>query len=442
MKISIPVEVKSRDLTGVVWLALNLLEEERNIVIGETASIRNSIDVMEPEIYIRPGLSEVESKINLCRNIKEAGGKVLVIETEGGVFTSDEYFRDQVIHGKMLEWTDVYFSWGQKQAEILTKNTNTETTDVCVSGHPRFDLLHENTRGIYQEQADQYSSEYGDYILINTNFTAANRAVQNSTGYSSDRMKYEKTILREYTKTIKNLASDFEPHSIIVRPHPMEDVTYYRDKFSEFNNIYVLREGNVRPWMLGADVVIHKSSTSGIESALLDTPVISYRPAKSNEYDADLPILASDERTNYDELQNAIANYLENSNYSMDSNQIDGIKKYFHNIEGIHAADIITEKVETNLVEESVNLSHVNPPLKQKLKRVGVKYAGIDTTERIGELFLGSDFSNTRQKVPEITKEELRSEINRIRKHTNVEVNSPMVEEIPELPNTFTVSPD
>lgn len=443
MKVSVPVEVKSRDLRGMVWLSLRILERDDNnkICIGETASIRDGLDIIKPDIYIQPGLSGIEQNIKSCEYITKAGGCVLVIETEGGVFTNDNYFRENLVHKKNLEMSNIYFSWGQKQAEIVER-VGSGDTEVCISGHPRFDLLHKKLRGIYRDQAEQYQNKYGSYILVNTNFTAINRAGEYSTEYSADRIEYGEKILHEYTEMIENLHSDFTDYSIIIRPHPMEDLSYYRNRLSDLNDVHVLREGNVRPWMLGADTVVHKSSTSGIESALLETPVISYRPIKSEKYDADLPIAVSDEQTDYEGLRQAIANYIDTRDYSLNRSQRAELRKYFHDINNEYAADIITESVESITIDDPVNINSFNPPLKQRLKRLGIKYIGTSTTEKIGELILQSDFSNTRQKVPEITKQDLRTEIAIIRKHTNIDIPEPDITKEEKLSNTFLISID
>jgi hypothetical protein len=67
--------------------------------------------------------------------------------------------------------------------------------------------------------------------------------------------------------------------TVIVRLHPnKEDYNFYEAHFSSSDSIVVETSGDVRPWILGSHVVIHNSCTSGVEAALMNQPVIAYKP--------------------------------------------------------------------------------------------------------------------------------------------------------------------
>jgi hypothetical protein len=64
----------------------------------------------------------------------------------------------------------------------------------------------------------------------------------------------------------------------------------------------VVHEGNVVPWLLAAEALIHNGCTTAVEAAVTGTPAITFRPVKADPYDLDLPNGLSHEATNVGEL--------------------------------------------------------------------------------------------------------------------------------------------
>ena len=64
----------------------------------------------------------------------------------------------------------------------------------------------------------------------------------------------------------------------------------------------MVHEGNVVPWLLTADALIHNGCTTAVEAAVTGTPAIAFRPVKADPYDLDLPNGLSHEATNVGEL--------------------------------------------------------------------------------------------------------------------------------------------
>ena len=52
----------------------------------------------------------------------------------------------------------------------------------------------------------------------------------------------------------KQISVKFPELNIIFRPHPSEDFNYYNSIFSKIDNVFVENEGEVVPWILGANV--------------------------------------------------------------------------------------------------------------------------------------------------------------------------------------------
>jgi surface carbohydrate biosynthesis protein len=440
MRVAFPVEVKVRDLRSSVWLSLHLLEQGHEVVLGETASIREGLDIIEPDVYIRPGLSQNETKVRNTRIIQEAGGSVVVLQTEGAVFTSDQQYRDHQIQKNMLQYTDLHCAWGERQASMIRDVMDREEAEILTSGHPRFDLLADGLREVYREQAERYHQEYGNYILFNTNFAAVNHASHPASRFDSQKVSYQSDLLSEYTTAVQKLSSGLDA-TIIVRAHPVEDLNTYRHILSDCPNVYILREGNVRPWILGADAVVHKSSTSGIESALLNTPVFSYRPVKNAKYDADLPIVVSEEINSYNALSEALGTRGDAESYSLTAGQEAQLRSYFHNVTEPVATSLIAKKIDSLQQSSSIVIDDLDPSFEQRIKRLGIRLFGTDFIESVGKHLLGNDKSNVRQKVPVISAADLQSEITALSSLSDLCVSSISIDKFPSLSNTYVLRP-
>lgn len=438
MRVAIPVEVKIRDLRGAVWLGLNFLEQGHEVVIGETGALRRGIDLIEPDMFFRGGISNNSEVVEVCRDIQDAGGSVAVLDTEGGIAQSDARFKNLNTSQEMLEYTDVYFSWGQRQADIIMDTLDFSSENILLTGHPRFDLLHEELREVYRTELSELTQDITDYILVCTNFAGVNHATKETSEFDKQRVQFESELLNEYTTLVKRLATEFNDYEIVIRPHPAENLTTYHNRFLELKNVSVRREESVRPWILGASAMIHYSSTTGIESALIGTPHLSYQPIEDNTVET-LPVTVSNVLTNYSDVQTTIRDYTRSKDkYDINPQQRERLKNRLYNTDGPLAAKRIVNWATENVISKDIDLSDRNVKLKHRGKRIGNKYLGAKITETVGSLFLGSDFSNTRRQVPGISRSKLSSEIN-LFSNNLIDIPSYCIQPISELPNTFII---
>jgi hypothetical protein len=290
---------------------------------------------------------------------------------------------------------------------------NLQEEDVRVTGNPRFDLLQPDLRELYQPAAKNYQSEYGRYILVNTNFTLANpfdeAIIETDDG---NKITYQDDLWNQFVSAIQSLANDLEKNTYVIRPHPSEDHDWYRNEFQPYENVVVRHEGDVRSWIYGATAVIHNSCTTGIESALMNTPVFSYRPIQDEDHDLELPNIVSDEVVEYSELYNAVLETSREENgYEMSKEQRETLSQYFYNVDK-RSVEKITSVIAK---QDDLALSTVEfperAPTKQLLKRISTALVGIYPTENILQRLTHRDYSYMRQKFPGLSSIEVREEI-------------------------------
>lgn len=440
MKIALPIETKVREFRGKLWLALNLVESGHCVTIGNISSITKGLDAIEPDIYFGDSAYYRPGREKLYRRIQQSGGKVVVLDTEGGVFRSKAAYEKR-LSPKILKYVDYFLAWGDRPAEIANES-KLPNERIRVTGNPRFDLLQPDLRDVYYPDAQKYQDKYGEYILINTNFTIANPFDQETLETNdSDKIAYQEQLMEQFVEAIQSLEENLSEYTYIVRPHPSENHEEYDSRFHPHDNVKVKHEGGVLPWIYGATAVVHNSCTTGIESALMGTPVFSYRPVMDQTYDLELPNIVSNEVSEYTELYNALANIQkEDVDYRMTEEQKTALQQYFYNID-----DRATTHI-TAIVDEidDVGLSTIEyserPPTKQRIKRVSTYTFGIKTTERILQTLTHRDYSYMRQKFPGLSSKEIREEIQNIGNHAQIPTVS--ITQRRSLGDVFTLSKD
>jgi hypothetical protein len=88
---------------------------------------------------------------------------------------------------------------------------------------------------------------------------------------------------------VRELSYKYPKLNIVLRPHPGENMDSYRKELSDCKNVFVVNNGSVVEWILASKLIIHNGCTTGIESFLLDKPVISYIPFESESIKEFLP---------------------------------------------------------------------------------------------------------------------------------------------------------
>lgn len=77
---------------------------------------------------------------------------------------------------------------------------------------------------------------------------------------------------------------------VVIRPHPSESLDSWKCLQEQFPDcISIERNGNIIPWMLASNTIVHNGCTTAIEGRLLNKLIITYRPLKEPIVEVDLP---------------------------------------------------------------------------------------------------------------------------------------------------------
>jgi surface carbohydrate biosynthesis protein len=313
----IPMETKVREFHGKLLLAAVAADSGYDVVIGEQIELKSRLRFLPRGIILEKGATP--HQLNDIRHSRAVNNRVVAWCEEGLVYRNREaYLRDR-ISLEAMELIDCFFAWGSVQAEDILGKATDAGKKLVLTGNPRFDLLRPELRGLFRKRSNQLKETYGSYILIPTNFGRVNhfrgsdfvsKLLQERGAYLSQRIadftrgwtEFLGKVYRAFLHMVPELARAFPNVTIIVRPHPSENSDSWKKTLSDFDNIRVIHEGTVIPWIMAASVVVHNSCTTGVESYLLDVPVVAYRPVTSEIYDSKLPNSLSHQAATMDEL--------------------------------------------------------------------------------------------------------------------------------------------
>jgi surface carbohydrate biosynthesis protein len=315
------IEGIARELDYRLVLAAKMADRHHRVIIGH-ANLMRLVTQLEGGIYLGKHLAGTQLKRRFrpfdrmggrpSHHIaKEHGHVVLYLHEEGAVFMGQEDAWRQVLDTQfdchLHDEEDQVLNWGRFQADHYRAKKPACVDNIFVTGHPRFDLLTPKYRELFEDEAEEIKKEFGNFVLFNTNFSMALHA--QGTGFEFKESEWynprdpvgRERFVHQWARTYGRVTAFVElAHAlsirrpdvnIVLRPHPTEDDTLYRAAFQGVPNIHVVRRGTVIPWLIASSMVVHDGCTTGIETYLLDHPLLNYRPCRDDDSDIYLPNL-------------------------------------------------------------------------------------------------------------------------------------------------------
>ncbi|MCI5194039.1 MAG: hypothetical protein D3915_13100 [Candidatus Electrothrix sp. AU1_5] len=298
----IPVETKVREFDAKLLLALIALQRGFDVVIGALWELKFHSDLLDRGIILDKSIAK--TKEQWFRHCRQQGHRVAALDEEGLVYFDAETYRQLRIFPKSMELADLFFAWGKDQAEVSASVLGELAERVRITGNPRFDLLRPELRHLYEQDAARLQEKYGKIIQVNTSFSFANTAndpqalqqtfsqypiAKERPGFFEGWMAAQQKVLESFQEMLPLVRERFPEHRIIIRPHPSEGLGLWQEVAASLEKTTVIREGNIVPWILASDVLVHWNCTTAIEATLLDKAAIAYRKEKPDYYEQPLP---------------------------------------------------------------------------------------------------------------------------------------------------------
>jgi surface carbohydrate biosynthesis protein len=324
----IPVENQVRELDPKLLLACIAAKRGFSCIIGSRREIHFHISSFSPGIYLSKSMTAASDiMFQIMRNL---GHVIVAWDEEALVHLPPEIYFCRRISPVAMKSVSRMLAWGQDNAELWRQYPQLPNgTEIHVTGNPRNDLLRPEIRRYYENTVEELRKNYGDFILINTNFNHVNafypglnlfqpvknpgeepefgRAAKGMTReYAEGLRDLKQAVFEKFQELIPALEKEFPEYNIVVRPHPTENQEIYLNIAARCSRVRVTNEGNVVPWLMATQAVIHNGCTTGVEAYVMGVPAISYRATVNEDYDYGfyrLPNLLSHQCFDFDELR-------------------------------------------------------------------------------------------------------------------------------------------
>jgi len=299
----LPIEFKKREFLSKLLLACVAAKNEFVVIIGTQSKLRKVWRKLPKGIYFHKDILPARIEKKEFFDQIEYGNRFVALDEEGLLFDSEERYLKIRAHKATIDSLDFLFTWGKYHTDVLKKRYPDISRKLIQAGNPRIDLLRSEFRDVFSDQKKLIKKQYGKIILINSSFISCEyiggdderkkkfndlkeiNQEQAIIVYNTVYKQKEK-LYKEFIKMIHELSFSFKDYTIVIRPHPVESSRRWKYDTRNFSNVDVVHGGNVIPYILASDMLIHNNCTTGIEAFLLEKPVITFAPfyVENNEY--------------------------------------------------------------------------------------------------------------------------------------------------------------
>ena len=329
--LQIPVESQIREFDAKLLLACIAAKRGFASVIGSRQELKSRIASFPRSIYVSKDLRA--GSRHIFKIMRKLGCMIVAWDEEALIHQLPEVYYGTRLSPLSIKYVSHMFAWGENNAELWRQYPELEIgKPIHITGNPRADLLRPEIRTYYEKSVKELQKAYGNFLLINTNFTGVNAItpVQNlfiprnkpgekltfgraATGmgreYAEGIRDHIQAIFEDFKRLIPLLEQAFPKIVILVRPHPAENPKVYNDIAAQCVNVRVTNEGSVIPWLLAAKAVVHNGCTTAMEAYAMSVPAVAYRATINEYYDnglARIPNMLSHQCFNFDELQTTL----------------------------------------------------------------------------------------------------------------------------------------
>ena len=455
IQILIPVENQVREFDAKLLLACVAAHRGFSSVIGSRREMEFRIASFPRSIYLSKSMT-IRSAL-LFKVAHKVGHHIVAWDEEALVHLPPEtYFSDRLSPSSM-RYVSRLLAWGQGNADLWRQYPNLPNAiPIHLTGNPRADMLRPEMRPFFAEDVEKIRQRYGNFILLNTNFNHVNAfspdmnlfkpvkrpgeipgfgrgARGMSREFAEGLRDHKQAVFESFQHLIPELEEAFSDYTIIVRPHPTENQEIYRNIAARCQRVQVTNEGNVVPWILASQAVIHNCCTTGLEAYVMGVPAISYRKTVNDVYDLGfyrLPNLLSHQCFDFEELHSTLNDILAGKLGPADGTERQElINHHMVALDGPLACERIVDTCE-KILNDGVELR--KPALRHRLTRWCIEIA-LGLINRY-KSYLPGEFNKPafqQHRYPGIPIEELRARL--LRFQTILGYSSePKVEEISE----------
>jgi surface carbohydrate biosynthesis protein len=352
----LPVETRVRELDSKLLLAAACAERGFRVLLGSRTEMHWAIAGLPAGLYLAKDLHAASRRMH--RILRDLGHRIVAADEEGLVRDGDDRYRELRVCGEVLRGCEAVICWGPDDAAALRDHPDAADVPLLPLGNPRVDLLRRELASFFRPEVEAIRARFGHPVLINTSFGHLNHvqprlSVQRARAPRGRERQHEllrqsasfrRRIFEAFLELVPLIAGALPDVCFVVRPHPSENPLPWRLAAQRRANVHVVSEGNVVPWLLASQALIHSGCTTAIEAHLLGKPVLSFRPIASARFDRPLPEALSLPLRNVGEVLAALRALLRGENLGGECEELRAlVARHLASLDGALAADRIAE---------------------------------------------------------------------------------------------------
>lgn len=345
--IVLPSETQSREFDAKLLLARFLAERGHPVYVGSRIEIHKRIHTLPIGLYLAKDIRSPSRRI--FRILRRLGFQIAAWDEEAFIFTDEATYHKKRVNSDNLNQLKAFFALSETNKTMVESAPGYHGTPVHVTGNPRIDMLSRRCRGFFDPDVAVLRERFGNFILINSNFGQINHFLPSAeiarlTELVPAFWNFRLAVFEAFKELLPVLAQAFPDHQIVLRPHPSESHDTWREAAKGAPNVHVVHEGSVQPWIAASAVAIHNGCTTGLESYLLDHPVIVYQPVTSDEFDDMLTNRAGTSVFSQDELIETVGSVLGGGNLAKPGKKVHTeVEQFFGPLDGTLASERMVE---------------------------------------------------------------------------------------------------
>ncbi|MCB1463587.1 MAG: hypothetical protein KDJ90_14440 [Nitratireductor sp.] len=353
----IPLEVKVREFVPRLLVAAIAADRGYDVLIGHDRVVRRLAGHLPRGIMFDKALGvKTDRKVHRYARL---GYRLTAFDEEStGLYPNpDMFFRTRLSH-ETLSLASRYFVLSDIVRDMAVERYPDLAERIVTTGMPRSDIWREAFRGLYEAERDRISRTHGKFILFNSNFgivvhARRGRFLENqkkrhekhhsgATAYFSRMEEQAGANLDAFLEMLPKLREWFPDYKLIVRPHPAEDVSFWKERLGGIGGVEIHADGIVAPWILASSVLVHHGCTTGIEAGLMGKPHVMYAPHRDDHHDTELMRTFAPMVRDHDTLRATLGDILAGSNTHQKPRE--SLEKYFASLIGPLASERIVDQ--------------------------------------------------------------------------------------------------
>ncbi|MEO8097277.1 MAG: surface carbohydrate biosynthesis protein [Acidobacteriota bacterium] len=288
MRIALVVDNPFRDLPGLVLTGMKLCQAGHTCYLVPLNLLEWETWSLAPDFILLNYLKK--NNQSFARRAMDAGIRVGVLDTEGGVFANLDVYGEEIAPDAAIrDAIHCFCSWGPKLAEWVVDNNLFSDKQISVTGCPRLDFYADPWRNAAMSASSYVDEFHRPLVLVNGIFTLANPAFRDpaveARGVAAFQRRTEEEVfewqrierqtLQGFVDMTAELARRFPDASFVYRPHPFERLSTYHELFPKLPNLHAIKRGTVDGWLLRASALIQRGCSTATEASLLGIPALT-----------------------------------------------------------------------------------------------------------------------------------------------------------------------